>query len=584
MQLFFILCNIIAVSPVGSLSTKVAPVQKVLQMMNDMLVKSKKAKSEEREAFLEYKQFCESTSAEKHQAVMDGKFQIAQLNAVISKATVDVSALASEIELLTNNIGELSSQSAMNQQYRALEHADFIANHEYYTSAIDTVDQALPLLTSSPGQGFAQVKDSLVALTSLNLPSEARQAVMAVIDSNHDPIEGLLERVAGMVEGLGKQFKEEKYNLEKDEAQQKHASNIVEQDVRASIGKSTEEQLDKMAAKAQREKAKIEAQGRLFDTTASVTADTQNLAILNQSWSVRSLEHEENQSVHALEIKALRQVIDIMSGGAITRGSKHLPTLARKGTSQSRSAGQSSTQKQVAAVLSDHARKVKSQVLSFVAVRVAEDPLQKVKKMIQEIVLKLMEEAFEEVEHEGFCDPDIIQIGTSKNTRDAKAEVLNVSTAKFGSEAADLSDQISGLDNEIALATNFRSEEKAHNAAILADAKAASMATEQAEQILNVFYGVDHGSAAISLVGLLEAIELDFIQLQMETKEAEDRAEADYTAFKRNPSQAKAVKSTATSYWKILEDSDVENRTSYQEHVMRREEEIELLRDALKRL
>merc|ERR1719171_2839655 len=107
--------------------------------MSDMLMKSKNTKIEEHKAFVEYDQFCKSTGAEKEHAVMDGKLQIAQLNAMISKTTMDVDTLASEIEVLTNDIGELSSQKAMNQEYRSLEHADFDSARDQYISAIDAV-------------------------------------------------------------------------------------------------------------------------------------------------------------------------------------------------------------------------------------------------------------------------------------------------------------------------------------------------------------------------------------------------------------------------------------------------------------
>eukprot|EP00746_Dinoflagellata_sp_MGD_P168412 gnl/MRDRNA2_/MRDRNA2_99850_c0_seq1.p1 gnl/MRDRNA2_/MRDRNA2_99850_c0~~gnl/MRDRNA2_/MRDRNA2_99850_c0_seq1.p1 ORF type:complete len:584 (+),score=138.28 gnl/MRDRNA2_/MRDRNA2_99850_c0_seq1:139-1890(+) len=583
MQLFFIVCNLVALSSVVSLTTKVGRVQKVSQMMNDMLVKSKNAKSEEHKAFVENHQLCQSTRVEKDRAVSDGEFQIAQLNAMIAKATVDLNTTASEIEVLTNDIGVLSSQMAMNQEYRTLEHADFISAHDEYMSAIEAIDGALPVLTSSPGQSFAQVKDSLV-LTSLTLPSNAGKAVIAFINRSHDPIEVLVERVVGMVEGLSKKFKDKKYELEKLEAQDKHRSNVVEQDLHARIDRSTQERLSKMGTQAQLEKARAEAQRRLLATTASVAAHTQYLAVLTRSCSVEAFEYHENQSVHAAEINTLRKAIEIMSVSAVTSGSKHFPTLVQNGTSLVQSCSAVQGPMQVAILLSDHAHKVKSQILSFVAKRVAEVPRQKGKKMIQEMILKLTEEAFDEAEHTGFCDPDMIQIDTSKNTPDTKTEGLNASAAKFGSEAADLSYQINYLENEMALATKIRSEQKAHNVALLADALAASMATAQALQILKDFYGENDGSDAASVVGMLEAIESDFIRLETQTKVAEDRAEKDYTTFKRTSSQVKAVKSTEISYLKNLRPSDVEAGASYKEHVTRRLAEIDVLADALKTL
>jgi len=639
MQSLFILCNIVAVFP--AMSTKVVPVQKVLQMMDEMLDKSKKDKSAEQVSFSEYKQFCQSTSAEKTRAIDDGKFAIVQLNAVISKATADSNTLASEIGTLTSDIDELSSQKAQNKANRAAEHADFSTIHSEYISAIDAVDRALQVLASSPGQSLAQVKDSLVSLKSLNLQSTAKAAVMAFLQGHRDPAEVFLEQsqtpktyesssggVVNMVEELGKKFKDEKYDLEKEESKKRHASDMIGQDLQGSIDRSTKEQSDKMSTKASREKAKAEAQGTLADTTATVAADSQYLADLTKECNSKASEYEENQGVRAGEIKALMKAIEIMSGAAVGGGSQHLPTLVQKGTSlaQFRSNGQSSMQKRVAEFLSDRAHRLKSQILSFVAVRAAEDPLKKVKKMIEDMVSKLMEEANEEAEHKSFCDTEI---GTNKNTRDAKTEEvekltalieeLTAKIAKLGADAADLSAQITDLDAAVAKASTLRSDEKVQNAAIVADAQAASMATAQALQVLKDFYGQNAGTAAQSssntgVIGMLEVIESDFVRLETGTAAAEDRAAKEFTTFMRNSSQDKAVKSTdmkhrlnekttkqgdleeakkdlkgtqeeldsATAYFEKLKPSCVEAGESYDERVARRKEEMESLSDALK--
>merc|ERR1740138_1772502 len=85
-------------------------------------------------------------------------------------------------------------------------------------------------------------------------------------------------------------------------------------------------------------------------------------------------------------------------------------------------------QHRVASFLKDRAQKANSKILSFIAVRCAEDPFKKIKKMIQDMVDKLMTEANEEAEHKGFCDTEM---GTNKNTRDEKTEMVEKLTAEI---------------------------------------------------------------------------------------------------------------------------------------------------------
>merc|ERR1719219_807853 len=65
------------------------PIQKVIEMLNGMLVKGKQEKHEEQVQFTAYKQFCDDTLAEKANAVKVGEESIVKLKADIQKANTD---------------------------------------------------------------------------------------------------------------------------------------------------------------------------------------------------------------------------------------------------------------------------------------------------------------------------------------------------------------------------------------------------------------------------------------------------------------------------------------------------------------
>eukprot|EP00746_Dinoflagellata_sp_MGD_P167674 gnl/MRDRNA2_/MRDRNA2_98503_c0_seq1.p1 gnl/MRDRNA2_/MRDRNA2_98503_c0~~gnl/MRDRNA2_/MRDRNA2_98503_c0_seq1.p1 ORF type:complete len:408 (+),score=83.89 gnl/MRDRNA2_/MRDRNA2_98503_c0_seq1:141-1226(+) len=304
-RLSLILFSIIALSPVyalrsqkiakfyhGVVSNKAVPAQEVLQTLNSMLVNSTKAKSEAQVIFSEYEQFCESMSTEKSHAVMVGKFQAAQLQAMISKAAVDVTTLSSEIEFLTNDIEALVSQKAMIDADRCDEHAHFTAIHNDYISAIDIVGMALQGLVTSPS--LTRLVNSLLPLRSLSLQSTSTKALMALSPYHDDPSS---LGVVAMVGALHKTLKDDMHELEKEEAQQKYTSDMAKRDLQISIDKITQEQFDKMAAKAQCEQTKAKAKTSLLDTAASIAADMQVLDDLTQVCIVKALEYEGSQSL-----------------------------------------------------------------------------------------------------------------------------------------------------------------------------------------------------------------------------------------------------------------------------------------------
>merc|ERR1719326_2501212 len=139
--------------------------------------------------------------------------------------------------------------------------------------------------------------------------------------------------------------------------------------------------------------------------------------------------------------------------------------------------------------------KLNSRILSALAVRVSEDPFKKVKKMISDLIARLLEEANEEQEHKGWCDEEL---ATNEQTRKEKTEAVEVlhaeideleaSIAQLGKQITELNQAVADSDKAVAEATEIREAEKAKNTVTIADAKQASEAVANALNVLNEFY------------------------------------------------------------------------------------------------
>merc|ERR1719444_164034 len=225
-----------------------------------------------------------------------------------------------------------------------------------------------------------------------------------------------------------------------------------------------------------------------------------------------------------------------------------------------RADSQSKAQMKVALFLKSKAAELDSRVLSAVAGRAAADPFRKVKKMIKDLITRLMEEANEEAEHKGWCDTEL---STNEQTRKEKtaavetlhAEIdqLEASIAKLTEEITDLTEAVAALDAAMAKATTIRTEEKATNEVTIKDSQEAQTAVAQALTVLKEFYAKAGDATALlqkkqmpeifdspykgmqsengGVIGMLEVIESDFARLEADTSAAESSAQKTYDTF-----------------------------------------------------
>jgi len=136
-----------------------------------------------------------------------------------------------------------------------------------------------------------------------------------------------------------------------------------------------------------------------------------------------------------------------------------------------------------------------SRVLQTLAARASADPFSKVKKLIKDLIVRLMEEANAEAEHKGWCDTEL---STNEQTRKektsavetlhAEADELEASIAKLAEELTELATAVAELDRAMAEATGLRMEEKKTNEATIVDSQEAQTAVAQALVVLKEFY------------------------------------------------------------------------------------------------
>merc|ERR1719487_2043615 len=461
---------------------------------------------------------------------------ISKANALMEQLAADIQMAESEVKELAKQISELDAQIAGFEgdekaatEVRDKEKEDYKKTHLDYSESVDALQRAIGILKK---QQFDRAQASLLQVTKMErVPENVKRTIYSFLATDEEVVQpaGLSVSapeanayefqsggVVEMLEKLLDKFRDERSTLEKDELGAKHAYEMVMQDLQDSTEAAEKVMGRATVTKADRETAAAEAKGDLEDTTKARDGDQEYLDLMVAQCTQKSADFAARQELRGEELEAIAKAVEILGSPDVSgNAEKYLPGFV---------------QKNVAAFLQGRAAALQSRVLSLVAAKVSADPFEKVKKMIKDLIVRLMEEAGEEAEHKGWCDTEL---ATNKQTREAKsAEVetltsqkdkLTADIAKLGEEIAELTTAIADIDKAVAEATEERTAEKEENEITIKDAKEAQTAVSQALAVLKEFY-----AKAATATALVQQQQTPAEQLAADTPETFD---APYTGM-----------------------------------------------------
>ena len=160
----------------------VTPVQKVIQMLEDMKDQGKKEMEAEQVQFGKFDQFCEMTLADKGRSISDAADKIETLEADIQQAISETERLTNEIAAHASDIESTTTEKTEATELREKERGEFQTTLQDYTESIDAIGRALKALKEEDKKtSFVQ----LTAAKSLKLmPSEAVDSIDAYLNAN----------------------------------------------------------------------------------------------------------------------------------------------------------------------------------------------------------------------------------------------------------------------------------------------------------------------------------------------------------------------------------------------------------------
>eukprot|EP00397_Hematodinium_sp_SG-2012_P019514 GEMP01020051.1.p1 GENE.GEMP01020051.1~~GEMP01020051.1.p1 ORF type:complete len:665 (+),score=284.09 GEMP01020051.1:80-2074(+) len=639
-------------------ATEVTPVQKVTQLLQGLLEKGKKEKHEEEVQFVAYSQWCTDTIDQRQKAIQEGNTRIEALNADIEKYAADAHRLGREVDAHDGEVAGWQSDTKAATAVRTKENTDFIKTEQDYAESVSALARATEVLKAQT-HDRTQAKSALLQIQQL-VPAASKHVIDAFLSlSGEDDADHLSKRapeanayefqsqgVVEMLEKLSDKFEEELDTLRKEEANKKHAHQMLVQDLKGQIEEGERQSMEKGAARAENLQNKAKASADLSDTTTARDDDQQYLDVTSATCAKKDSDFKNRQQLRADEITAIEKAIEILSSDAVAgTASRHLPALFATSFAQLRSihkklAPEAHAQQRVIRYLTQQGNRINSRMLSALAVRAAADPFEKIKQMVEDLITRLMEEANAEAEEKAWCDEELSSNSHTRKEKSARIEKLMASKdeleadiASLSKDITELAQQVSDLDKAVAEARALRAKEKATNAQTIKEAKEAQDAVARALKVLQEFFakagiaesfvqqpaifdspyqGMQGESKGV--IGMLEVIQTDFARLESETDADENASQREHDAFLDTSAIDKAEKTAniehktatkkkneknlndteqdlqgtqkeldkAVKYYDSIKPRCVSANVSYEDRVARRQEEIESLQEALR--
>merc|ERR1719316_2082000 len=333
-----------------SAKAKGSPVQKVIELLDEMKAKVKNDLANEAQAMEEYVQFCSDEAKEKGYAIKTATSSIADLSAVIEDSKATITEKEDEVSTLGTVISEKEKELDAAVKVREAQSADFVAAEKELVQSVDECSRAATALEK--GLSLAQIQGKLRVPKKIQKEVEAvRAAVSSILgaawidassarklrsfiqqsqsqgDASEDDLslhqpqakavayESKSGVIVDMIKDMQSKAEAELSELRKKEMGQAHEFKMLEQSLKSEITHSKEKLSAASKAKSAAAEAQAKAEGDLEETTKVKAADESYLSELQMDCQTKAMEWEARQKSAKDEMGALDKAKEILAEG-----------------------------------------------------------------------------------------------------------------------------------------------------------------------------------------------------------------------------------------------------------------------------
>jgi len=561
-------------------ASSVSPVQKVIQLLDELKAKVEADPSAEEKAMEEYTAWCDEESNSKEDAITSSKRTIDDLSATIEDSKGTIATLTSTVEDLTSKISASESDLADASKIRNKENADFLAAEKELVDTVDGLDRAVVVLKRNmafvqagnlPKQELSLLATSLSKIIEASWVNEHDRKVVRSLLQTGDSDEDLSFQpqatttsyssqsggIVDTLEDMREKAEESLSSTRKDEMEAAHAFALLKQSLEDEISVS-KKQLSQATLQKSTTEEELHAAEEELTTTKKVLADDEAyLAELKESCTAKATAWSIRQKDAGEETAAIEKAKEILSTGVKV-------FLQTSSMTRTKDEDVEKAQRRAAAVrtLRGLAKKYNTFGLLELSMSAQSDPFGKIRGLIESMIAKLTKEAAEEADLKSFCDEETAESKKKQADLTAKLDKTNARIAKAVASKAKLTEDIKVLEEQIAEidaadaeATKIRGEEHEEYLKSSKDLKDSAEAVAKAISVLTEYYSSasfvqtkqapefasNKGDIASTITSMLEVAESDLSKLLAETEAGESSALA---AFEELTKENKVSKST----------------------------------------
>jgi len=479
---------LLSLSGIGAVAEEKNPLGTALDLLATLEAKIVKEGETEEVQYKEFFAWCDGQSSNLGNDIKTETRHKDKAEAKIAQLTSDIEVSKTKIEELAAAIsahdGELKDAAAI----RSKEAANFETAETELTDGIETIGNAIASLDSKGAAALAQIDSSSMekmvqsistAMDAAGFETKDHATLVAMLqgedgddtlesgapaaatyESHSDGIIDLLQDMKDKAEG-------ELADARKAEGSARHNYNIMRQSLQNQVEADTKDLEEEKTAKARFQEERATVQGDLTSTTAELKDTQKRLGTVQQDCMTAANDHEATVEARNEELKVIAEGVKILkesTGGAESQSYSLLQIAARsriRTHSDLASAEVVATLKKLA---KDHHSTVLSQLASRVSVTLkfgskgGEDPFEKVRGLLNDMIVRLESEAASDATEKAYCDEEMAKTESKKSDLDDTTNKVVSQIDKAAARSASLKEEVAELQSELGALSKSQAE------------------------------------------------------------------------------------------------------------------------------